>query len=155
MGYDENGHCPMLVDGACSIYADRPRTCRTYDCRIFPAAAVDVEGDKPLIAIRTKRWQFSHPTPKDVAQHAAVQAAAAFIAEHADLLPGGSVPATATQRAVLALEIHDAFLHEEEGSGVTSVVDHPDPEVVVAALARVTQAHRAGAPGSRVRRHYR
>src|SRR4051794_27144353 len=24
MGYDERGHCPMLVDGACSIYEHRP-----------------------------------------------------------------------------------------------------------------------------------
>ncbi|HET7720760.1 MAG TPA: YkgJ family cysteine cluster protein, partial [Acidimicrobiales bacterium] len=38
MGYDERGHCPMFVDGACSIYEHRPRTCRTYDCRVFPAA---------------------------------------------------------------------------------------------------------------------
>jgi Fe-S-cluster containining protein len=46
LGYDERGHCPMLVDGACSIYADRPRTCRTYDCRVFPAAGIDAaEGD--------------------------------------------------------------------------------------------------------------
>jgi len=28
LGYDERGHCPMLVDGACSIYEHRPRTCR-------------------------------------------------------------------------------------------------------------------------------
>src|SRR5947207_512379 len=33
MGYDERGHCPMLVEGACSIYEHRPRACRTYDCR--------------------------------------------------------------------------------------------------------------------------
>ena len=34
MGYDRHGHCPMLVDGSCSIYVDRPKTCRVYDCRI-------------------------------------------------------------------------------------------------------------------------
>ena len=37
LGHDENGHCPMLIDGACSIYEHRPRACRTYDCRIFAA----------------------------------------------------------------------------------------------------------------------
>src|SRR6187399_1589388 len=41
LGYDERGHCPMLVDGACSIYEHRPRTCRTYDCRVFPAAGLE------------------------------------------------------------------------------------------------------------------
>ena len=35
------GHCPMLVDGRCSIYEHRPRTCRTYDCRVFPAAGLE------------------------------------------------------------------------------------------------------------------
>ena len=48
LGYDERGHCPMLVDGACSIYAHRPRTCRTYDCRVFAAAGVDPgDGQAP------------------------------------------------------------------------------------------------------------
>src|SRR5262249_23063586 len=47
MGYGENGHCPMLVDNACSIYADRPQTCRTYDCRVFPASGIEPD-DKPL-----------------------------------------------------------------------------------------------------------
>ena len=32
----------MLVDGRCSIYEHRPRTCRTYDCRIFTATGLDV-----------------------------------------------------------------------------------------------------------------
>src|SRR4051812_18756771 len=35
MGYNKKGECPMLVDGKCSIYEDRPQTCRDYDCRIF------------------------------------------------------------------------------------------------------------------------
>jgi Fe-S-cluster containining protein len=47
MGYDERGHCPMLIDDVCSIYEHRPRTCRTYDCRVFPAAGI--EPDKPRI----------------------------------------------------------------------------------------------------------
>ncbi len=56
LGYDEHGHCPMLVDGACSIYAHRPRTCRIYDCRVFAAAGVELdEGEKVHIAHRTTR----------------------------------------------------------------------------------------------------
>ncbi|GAC1590356.1 MAG: hypothetical protein NVS3B21_07820 [Acidimicrobiales bacterium] len=60
MGYDRAGRCPMLVDGRCSIYEHRPRTCRTYDCRIFAATGVAVAGDQPLIAERVARWQFSY-----------------------------------------------------------------------------------------------
>ena len=56
LGYDERGHCPMLVDGACSIYEHRPRTCRTYDCRVF--AVTGVEPDQPAIAARVREWQL-------------------------------------------------------------------------------------------------
>lgn len=105
MGYDENGHCPMLVDGACSIYEYRPRTCRTYDCRVFPAAGVDVD-DEAQVAIgrRARRWRFAFPTEADRNQHAAVRAAAAFVHERE------GVPMSATQRAVLAIELHERFL---------------------------------------------
>lgn len=57
MGYDEHGRCPMLVDGTCSIYDHRPRTCRTYDCRVFAATGVVPEG-QPAIADRVSRWRF-------------------------------------------------------------------------------------------------
>ena len=51
LGYDERGHCPMLIDDKCSIYEHRPRTCRTYDCRIFPAAGLEIDdADKTQIA---------------------------------------------------------------------------------------------------------
>lgn len=43
MGYDERGHCPMLVDDECSIYADRPQTCRDFDCRVLAAAGLSPE----------------------------------------------------------------------------------------------------------------
>jgi Fe-S-cluster containining protein len=66
MGYDENGHCPMLVNGACSIYEHRPRTCRTYDCRVFAVTAIDLdEHEKPAIAERVRRWRFTYETDED------------------------------------------------------------------------------------------
>jgi hypothetical protein len=114
MGYDENGRCPMLVDGGCSIYAHRPRTCRTYDCRVFPAAGVvDPDPSKARIAARATRWRFDEPTQDDVVRHDAVRAAADFLGRHADELPPGAAPVTATQRAVLALGLHETFLAGE------------------------------------------
>lgn len=56
MGYDERGHCPMLIDGDCSIYEHRPRACRTYDCRVFTATGVT--PDQPAIAERAAEWVF-------------------------------------------------------------------------------------------------
>ncbi|HUQ38869.1 MAG TPA: YkgJ family cysteine cluster protein [Acidimicrobiales bacterium] len=76
LGYDERGHCPMLADGACSIYDHRPRTCRTYDCRVFAAAGIDADPARPLILERARRWRFDYPTLPDREEHDAVLAAA-------------------------------------------------------------------------------
>ena len=111
MGYDENGRCPMLVDEKCSIYADRPQTCRTYDCRVFPAAGIDGGGnDKKLLNQRIRRWNFSYASSADRDDHAAVQAAATFLQRHADSLPVGFVPSNAAQFAVLAIIVYDVFV---------------------------------------------
>lgn len=114
LGYDERGHCPMLIDDRCTIYEHRPMTCRTYDCRIFPAAGLEPEDDEALIARQARRWRFSFPSRADVTRHQAVRAAAASLDERPDLLPDVPAPTNATQRAVLAIEIHEAFLQPDE-----------------------------------------
>jgi len=151
LGYDERGHCPMLVDGACSIYEHRPRTCRTYDCRVFPAAGVELDAtddgddaDKAVIAQRTQRWRFAHPTGRDRVEHEAVRAAARYVHERADELPADVVPVTATQRAVLAVRLHEAFLAPDATTGEPVLVPDPEPEAV-----RVTIATRRGGRGGR------
>jgi Fe-S-cluster containining protein len=102
LGYDEQGHCPMLVEGRCSIYEHRPRTCRAYDCRIFAAAGLDVDAEddrKAPIARRARRWRFTFPTDDDRRRQAAVRAAVR------------NVRATSvTQLAVRAVERHEEFL---------------------------------------------
>jgi hypothetical protein len=105
LGYDERGHCPMLVDGRCSIYEHRPRTCRTYDCRIFAATGLDVGADdqtKDPIAERVTRWQFSFPTADHRRRQDAVLTAVR------------TVRATnVTQLAVTAIERYEEFLIPE------------------------------------------
>ena len=60
MGYDEHGRCPMLRADGCSIYEHRPRTCRTYDCRVFAATGVVPTGrGQEAIATRAARWRFT------------------------------------------------------------------------------------------------
>lgn len=104
LGYDEHGHCPMLSDGRCSIYEHRPRTCRTYDCRIFAATGLDVDADDPTkdpIAQRVKRWRFTYPTNDDRRRQDAVHVAVR------------TVRATSvTQLAVSAVERYQEFLTE-------------------------------------------
>ena len=114
MGYDRNGHCPMLTDDQCSIYDDRPRTCRNYDCRVFAAAGLQPSEDsKGLISERTQRWQFDYPAARDRAEHAAVRAAAAFLREHAGDFPGG-LPNNPAQLALLAIKAYEVFLRRRE-----------------------------------------
>jgi Fe-S-cluster containining protein len=111
MGYDERGHCPMLIDSKCSIYDYRPRTCRVYDCRVFPAAGVVIgDAEKALIDQQAHRWRFSYPTDADRTRHDAVRAAAAFLGEHAGVIFDGAPAPDATPLAVLAVELHDAFV---------------------------------------------
>jgi uncharacterized protein len=102
LGYDDNGHCPMLSDGRCTIYEHRPRTCRTYDCRIYAAVGLDVDAEDPhkeAIAERARRWRFSFPTDDDQRRRTAVRTAAR------------TVRATSvTQLAIRAVEAHEDFL---------------------------------------------
>ena len=134
MGYDERGHCPMFVDGACSIYEHRPRTCRTYDCRVFPAAGLEPDHDGGArIAEQVRRWRFDLPEPDDETQQAAVRAAAAYLRANAHLL-AGLVPGNSTQLAFLAVGIREVFL-ERRASGDVHVVA-PAIGAVRAALTR-------------------
>ena len=134
LGYDENGHCPMLIDNKCSIYAHRPLTCRSYDCRVFTAAGMTAgDDDKALITQRVQRWQFSYPTKRDRHQHTAVQAAARFLQERAECFPAGFVPSNATQLAILAIKVSDVFLKYTDESGETGDVSS-DLEVAKAVI---------------------
>jgi Fe-S-cluster containining protein len=72
LGYDERGHCPLLLDGRCSVYEHRPRACRTYDCRVFAAAGV--EADQAGVAQRARQWRFTYAGPGDRARHEAMRA---------------------------------------------------------------------------------
>ncbi len=110
MGYDENGHCPMLVDGACSIYEVRPQACRNYDCRVFAAAKISVgDNDKPLVALQASRWTFDYSAEVDRVKHSAVALAADFVDRHIESL-FGATPGNSTQVAIFALKVYDVFL---------------------------------------------
>ncbi|MFI5046909.1 MAG: YkgJ family cysteine cluster protein [Acidimicrobiia bacterium] len=118
LGYDEHGRCPMLGEAGCSIYEHRPRTCRTYDCRVFAAAAVDVDDDRASgIADRVRRWRFRVASSDDRVRRGAVEAAAARLAGAEQELGDGAVPSSPTQLAVLAVEVHDHFLRSVPETG--------------------------------------
>ena len=129
MGYDENGHCPMLIDGACSIYAHRPRTCRTYDCRVFAASGLELDDStKSAINDQVRRWEFRLADSIDRAELEAVRSAASLLG---DLEPTFNT----TERTLAAIEIHDQFLAMgPDGEGCAAV--RPNPESVRVELRR-------------------
>lgn len=118
MGYDKSGRCPMLIDEKCSIYSHRPQTCRTYDCRVFPAAGIEAGGkENAQLNKRIRRWKFAYPTSDDRAEHTAVRDAAAFLRDHADRFPVGFVPNNPAQLAVLAVIVYDVFVNYSGPAG--------------------------------------
>jgi hypothetical protein len=101
----------MLQDRACSIYANRPRTCRDYDCRMLAAAGLDAGAGAPAINDRVRAWVFSYEGDAERCAHDAVRAAAAFVRDRRDCFPGGMAPTVPTEIAVLAVKVYPVFLN--------------------------------------------
>ncbi len=110
MGYSDKGHCPMLVENKCSIYEDRPQTCRDYDCRVFAATDIPVDQKaQPAIAERVKAWVFDFESEESRKELQTVKAAASFLQQHRDLFPQNSLPSHPAQLAAIAVRIHKLF----------------------------------------------
>lgn len=109
MGHRQDGTCPMLFDRKCSIYADRPQTCRDYDCRIYAATGLLPDGDRPVIRERVLAWRFSFDSAEVRAVADALRRAAGFISAHAGELPEGLRPRSAAGTAVMAVKCLELF----------------------------------------------
>ena len=125
MGYGDQGQCPMFVNNQCSIYEDRPQTCRDYDCRVFAATGVSVNCEAQAeIANGVKAWAFTYEREESREEHRMVKAAAAFLERNRDLFPPGSLPGYPVQLAALAVRICRLFSDQatrmqEAGSAVS------------------------------------
>jgi len=139
LGYDEAGRCPMLSESGCSIYEHRPRACRTYDCRVFPAAGVAPEDGQAAVAERARGWRFDYPASEDRQRQDAVRRAASFLRAHPDALPEGAGVANPTQLAALAVAVHEVFLRRPGESGPAP---EPDPATVRAEAGRLRAGRR-------------
>ena len=114
MGFSSDGSCPMLKERKCSIYQQRPRTCRAYDCRIFAATGIDAGGeDKAVINQRVRAWRFTYISEVETLAHSALRAAAAFIQKQSAIFPGGRVPTVPSDIAVLAIKVYTVFLEAD------------------------------------------
>lgn len=107
LGHTEDGSCPVLAGGRCTIYEDRPLVCRTYDCRLY--AATGVEPDRAEIAAQVRRWCFSYPGPEDRELQAAVLAAVDFIRRTPACLASEAARRQPIRLATLAVVAHGLF----------------------------------------------
>ena len=138
LGYDKKGHCPLFINNTCSIYDQRPRTCATYDCRIFPATGLSAGDDRALICQQARRWKFDFPTTEDHRAFSAVRAAAAFLRERAVCFPAGFVPSNTTQQAVIAIEVYEVFLSvaQESLNSESADIEGGIAEAIIVAYKR-------------------
>ena len=93
----------VRISGAdgCTVYAARPRTCRTYDCRVFTAAGIEPRAESQVaIAARTARWRFDERSAEDHRARRALAAARAEVSARPDV---GEVPPLACALAVVRL----------------------------------------------------
>ena len=92
-----DGSCSELRCGKCSIYSDRPPTCRYYDCRTHLFSGVDPVN--PTISDALKGWRVPTYTPEDAAVVAIIRTIAAVISN------GGQPPEiVAVQACILAYD---------------------------------------------------
>lgn len=123
MGFRDDGTCPMLVEHRCTIYADRPRTCRDYDCRIYAAAGLVPDGRRTVIQQRVEEWRFRYEDAQSRARAAAVRRAAAFIRDHAACFPTAMRGHSATAAAVLAVKVYPLFMDGQPDRAVPDQVN--------------------------------
>jgi uncharacterized protein len=111
MGHNERGECPMLIKDKCSIYADRPQTCRDYDCRVYAATGTLPDtAAQPFVAERVRAWEFEAADEASKNELAAVRACATFLAKNEAGFPTEALPRNPAQRAILAIRMHRLFL---------------------------------------------
>jgi uncharacterized protein len=122
------GACPMLVDGACSIYGARPRTCRRFDCRVFAAAGVGPgTGPRAALNARVWQWRFEYPTEQDEACQNAVLAAAAFLQRNAALVDAALLPNDRGALAKAAVLVYQLFLDtaaQRDDAQLAAAIEH-------------------------------
>lgn len=122
MGFREDGSCPFLTDRCCSIYSGRPQTCRDYDCRIYAAAGLLPDGNRPVIAERVGAWEFTFSSGEELLEADAVRRAAQFIRANQAHFPAAMRAGSATAAAVLAVKCYEIFLSAVSTSDVKDTV---------------------------------
>ncbi len=116
MSWRHDGTCPALECNRCTIYAQRPTTCRDYDCRVFVPAGLDAGDErKAVINERIRAWRFRIESADERDAFDAIRRHATFIRDRRECFPneGRGVPSAPTGIAVLAMKSFGVFLRED------------------------------------------
>lgn len=82
------GECINLIDGRCVVYADRPRTCRVYDCR-YHLFGLPLAAECSIMREAVAQWEpFRLPTDEDKIAWAAIVVLVKMAAERDPGLSG-------------------------------------------------------------------
>jgi Fe-S-cluster containining protein len=134
MGWRTDGTCPALDCGRCTIYAQRPMTCRDYDCRVFVPAGLEAGDErKAVINERVRAWRFTFEGEAELKAFNAIGRAATFIRDKRASFPheGRGVPTAPTGIAVLAMKSHPVFLRD--------AIEALDDEQISAAIIQTSR----------------
>lgn len=138
LGYFDDGACPMLVEGKCTTYDCRPKTCQRYDCRVAAAAGVIIDGDKKVLINQSiQSWQFEYPTEQDQIEHEAVIKAAIFLKENQDCFPKEYRITENMQLAIASITIYKVFLPGGKGDKKSSTISNEDIAKAIIAERRL------------------
>jgi hypothetical protein len=81
-----NGTCVLLGEAGCTIHAERPASCRAYDCRLF--ALTEVTPPR-LLAHGYVPFAVTVATPQDALLFRALRSAAMHLSKRSPLPPEG------------------------------------------------------------------
>jgi len=111
----QDGSCVHLIDGKCSIYARRPRGCRTYDCRLRLLLGLGPgggdAGPDSIMKQALEQWKgFEHKTKEDRVLDVAIRLS----------IVDGGFPETEQQMILKVANTHRYFAKAER------ILDHFD-----------------------------
>ena len=104
----KDGRCPMLGSSGCTTYDRRPRTCRSFDCRIFTATGIEPPGGRTSkVAIRARNWTFDDSKSSEGTTRQALDATVKFLKAFEEVfIPYGIEPGTPIVENVAADLMH-------------------------------------------------
>ena len=97
----------MLGSSGCTIYDRRPRTCRSFDCRIFAATGIEPPGGSDSkVAERVRDWTFDDSDDQGVTRRALDETLMFLKAFEEVFIPYGIEPGTPIVANVAADLMH-------------------------------------------------